>query len=190
MKHFIRGLGVGIVLTALLLCIFYRKQMNDSAVIQKARALGMEFTSDTDKKQGQAVSPPAVKAESKPPDKTTAPVSQPAVTVKLTPQPTTSTPVVTKAPAAATQTAKPKRTAKPKAKPSGGKNSGVQKITIRSGAYSSTVASQLQEAGVIKNAKEFDRYLVNNGYGDRIRVGVYNIPKGAGYSEIARLIAG
>jgi cell division protein YceG involved in septum cleavage len=52
------------------------------------------------------------------------------------------------------------------------------------------VANQFEEAGIISDAKEFDNYLVRNGYGERIRVGVYKIPNGASYAEIAQMIAG
>ena len=42
-KWFIRGLGTGIVLTALILCMAYRSNRNDGSVIKEAKELGMVF---------------------------------------------------------------------------------------------------------------------------------------------------
>ncbi len=50
-KWFLRGLGVGIVVTALLLCVTYRSSSENTNVIKQARELGMVFpkeeTTDT-----------------------------------------------------------------------------------------------------------------------------------------------
>ena len=49
-KNFLRGLGLGILIATLVLCVSYRSQNSDSSVIERARKLGMEFpekTSDT-----------------------------------------------------------------------------------------------------------------------------------------------
>ena len=42
-KWFIRGMGTGIVLTALILCMAYRSNRNDGSVIKEAKELGMVF---------------------------------------------------------------------------------------------------------------------------------------------------
>ena len=42
-KWFLRGLGVGIIVTALLLCITYRSSSENTNVIKQARELGMVF---------------------------------------------------------------------------------------------------------------------------------------------------
>ena len=37
---------------------------------------------------------------------------------------------------------------------------------------------------------DFNMYLYNNGYESKLRVGTYEIPKGASYEEITRIITG
>ena len=38
-------------------------------------------------------------------------------------------------------------------------------------------------------ASEFDRYLYENGYDKRINIGTYEIPVGADFEQIAKIIA-
>ena len=61
-------------------------------------------------------------------------------------------------------------------------------LTVERGDSSDRVAGILEDAGVIDNAAAFDRYLCSNGYDKRISVGSYQIPKGADYSTVAKLI--
>lgn len=63
-------------------------------------------------------------------------------------------------------------------------------LQIASGTTSYSVAKLLQKGGVIKDADDFDEYLCNNHYDHRINHGVFKIPAGAGYEEIARIITG
>ena len=61
-------------------------------------------------------------------------------------------------------------------------------LTVERGYSSDRVAGILEDAGVIDNAAAFDRYLCSNGYDKRISVGSYQIPVGADYSTVAKLI--
>ena len=61
-------------------------------------------------------------------------------------------------------------------------------LKIERGYSSDRVARILEDAGVIDNAAAFDRYLCSNGYDKRISVGLYQIPAGADYSTVAKLI--
>ena len=63
-------------------------------------------------------------------------------------------------------------------------------ITIRSGDSSVTVSKTLEAAGLVANASAYDRFLCENGYDRKIRVGSYEIPVGASEEEIAEIIAG
>lgn len=61
-------------------------------------------------------------------------------------------------------------------------------LTVERGYSSDRVAGILEDAGVIDNAAAFDRYLCSNGYDKKISVGSYQIPAGADYSTVAKLI--
>ncbi|MDE6128237.1 MAG: hypothetical protein K2G16_03490, partial [Lachnospiraceae bacterium] len=61
-------------------------------------------------------------------------------------------------------------------------------IVISSGQSSGAVSRTLADAGLVEDAKEYDKYLCANGYDKKIRVGSYEIPKGASEEEIALII--
>lgn len=62
-------------------------------------------------------------------------------------------------------------------------------IVISGGDSSYTVSRKLVEAGLVEDAREFDAYLVDNGYSRTIRTGTYRIPVDASWEEIADIIA-
>jgi len=69
-------------------------------------------------------------------------------------------------------------------------NDSVDKIelVIKSGMFSHHVADLCKTLGLVEDAKEFDSYLIRNGYASKIRTNRYEIPVGASYEEIASLI--
>ena len=66
---------------------------------------------------------------------------------------------------------------------------GIVKIKIVGGDDSGTVARKLQVAGLVDNASEFDAYLMQHGYDKKIAVGEKNIPIDATWMEIAEKIS-
>lgn len=191
-KYFLRGLGTGIILSALILCISYRTSKSDENVVDQAKELGMVFPEGTQAPQqleeiistdtpvpAQSSSGAGVTGHETVPegaDKTDTPVP----TTKPDPPKKTETPQ---------KTNKPKKTVKPVStkKPESVKGAGVN-FKVRGGLLSSTVAREMKEAGILQNDKKFDEYLVNNGYATKIREGTYRIPVGASYAEIAKII--
>lgn len=65
----------------------------------------------------------------------------------------------------------------------------VVKIKVASGDDSGTVARKLQIAGLVDNASEFDAYLMQHGYDKKIAVGEKEIPMDATWIEIAEKIS-
>lgn len=63
-------------------------------------------------------------------------------------------------------------------------------LNIVRGDDSGTVSRKLQNAGIIDNATEFDAFLMQHGYDKCISVGVVEIPMGASWMEVAEKIAG
>ena len=166
-RYFIRGLGVGILLTALVLCIGYRQHNSEETVVQRARELGMIFPQKT-------------------PD-TLLTASGSATVVSPSPEPTKEITISeTVSPSAVNATATATATAKTTAKTNTKKEMHI--FTVRSGLLSSSVARELKEAGIIKDADAFDEYLEKSGMGRKLRAGKYRIPIGADYSEIAKII--
>lgn len=61
-------------------------------------------------------------------------------------------------------------------------------ITVDRGDSSESVSRSLEEAGLVEDAGSFDQYLCSNGYAKRICVGTYKIPVGTSEKEIAEII--
>ncbi|RSK27850.1 hypothetical protein EJF36_13725 [Bacillus sp. HMF5848] len=63
-------------------------------------------------------------------------------------------------------------------------------LTINQGMTSTAVANTLQKNGIIKNAKDFDTFLVNNGYNRLIQVNTYTVTSNMTYDQLAGIITG
>ncbi len=168
LKYFLRGLGTGIILTALILCISYRSGKSGESVVDQAKELGMVF-----------------------PEGTRPPETTPEVSL----QPATEEPEKKdKISSSGAGVMGTEVSESPEPEPSSSAEPGEKKrkdtFRVRDGLLSSTVAEELKEAGFIKNDKAFDDYMEENGYAQKIRKGTYTIPKGASYRDIAEIITG
>lgn len=64
----------------------------------------------------------------------------------------------------------------------------LAEITIVKGDTSDVVADRLHEAGVVADAGEFNRFLIEKDYERRILPGKVQIPAGADYEQIAQIL--
>ena len=184
LKYYLRGLGIGMIVTALILGIsFSHRQgqetqiLTDDQIRERAEQLGMvdssELTLAALQNSVQQAQENTEKTEASPEPDTeeTTTTSEPETTVapentmepETTPQPET----IVASEAAQTVT-----------------------VTVKKGASSGSVSSRLQEAGVVEDAKTFDNYLCNNGYSRSINPGTYEIVPGTSEEEIAKIITG
>lgn len=168
-KWFLRGLGVGIVLTALLLCVTYRASQKNNNVIRQAKELGMVF--------------PETKEEEKTADELANEVKQDDVSGGAV----SGTVVDVK-----TEEEKKKEDrindSKDDIQNASRYHKDKKSFVVRSGLLSSSVSREMEEAGIIENADEFDEYLEKKGYARQVRSGTYKIPVGADFETIAKII--
>ena len=61
-------------------------------------------------------------------------------------------------------------------------------VTVHRGEGSDTVSRRLQEVGLVADAYEYDKYLMANGYDKRIGVGDHVVPAGATWEDIAKIL--
>lgn len=61
-------------------------------------------------------------------------------------------------------------------------------ITVYSGEGSGVVANKLKNAGLIDDASDFDRFLCQNGYDKRLSTGDHDIVVGSSYREMAEAL--
>ena len=217
LKGFVRGVGLGMILTALVmgLTMDAGKPMTDAEVRAKALQLGMvdpgslslsnvgtsSGGGDSDSLAALDASPspspagtgtpqPSEGAETpQPPEDAETETPQPsedAGTETAQPSEGAETETVQPPEEAGTETAQPPEDAETESpQPS---DVGTDRIVIVRGDNSYTVSRRLQEAGLVENAREFDAYLVDNGYSKSIRTGTYDIPLGADWEDIIYII--
>lgn len=159
LKYYLRGLGVGIVVTAVILTIANHlgNKMSDEDIIKRAAKLGMVM------KEDESLFPPTE------PETTTPEPTTPEPTTPVPTEPETTTPV-----------------------PAEPQTSGIvihtATITVTSGMYSEAVSQKLEEAGIVKNWREFNEYLTSNGYSERLQTGTHSFNSEMGYNEIAEIL--
>lgn len=213
LKYYLRGLGIGIIVTAILMGIAAgnkKPALSSEEIKERARALGMVEESTVLADTEQVPAPQADTTPSAAPTKTPMPTpsESPMETPSAAPLPertsepaSVSTPGETSKPSAApttmpaaTPTAMPMPTAAPTEKPAdgdgGAQNSETVSVTVSSGDGSLTVSRKLEQAGLVSSAADFDRYLCQNGYDKRLNVGTYTIPADAAPEQIARILVG
>lgn len=179
LRYYMRGLGIGILVTAILMGVTIdgkTEKLTDAEIIARAEALGMEKKYES-----------TVLSESIPETDTEQEiVSQNEPEEKL--------------PVNEAETEEPEADAEPEMEvieeTSGEEEKDTLEeepaetvqITVQGGDGSQTVARKLAEAGLVADAKAYDKYLCSNGYDKRICTGTHTIPAGAGEEEIAKII--
>lgn len=175
LKYYLRGLGIGILVTAAILTIVYHTKgsMSDSQIMKRAAQLGMVMASTED----DTLFAQTTQADTTIEETGTISVEETTTVVE-------TTEAVTEAP-----TEKPTEapTEAPTEKPT---EPAVTEaiLTISPGMYSESVSAELARLGIITNQKEFNSYLVNNGYAERIQTGDFKVKADMSYDEIARII--
>ncbi len=171
LKYYLRGLGIGILVTAAILTIVYHTKgsMSDSQIKKRAEQLGMVMASTEE----DTLFAQTTQADTTIEETGTISVEETTTVVETTEAVTeTSTEKPTEAPTEAlTEPAAAEAV-----------------LTISPGMYSESVSAELVRLGIITNQKEFNSYLVNNGYAERIQTGDFKIKADMSYDEIARII--
>ena len=188
LKYYLRGLGIGMAVTALILGISFSgrqgqeaQTLTDEQIRERASELGMVDSSELtlaalqNSAQPQTTMEPEVTEESET-------MTEPEATA----EPETAT--EPKAPAEPEMTTKPEATKEPELITAPEQSQTT--ITIKKGSDSGSVSRVLYEAGLVENAKAFDNYLCNNGYNRSINPGIYEIAPGTSEEEIAKIITG
>ena len=181
-RSFIRGFGMGVLFAAVILGISCLMRTSDSAVIKRAKQLGMTYAAQEEKLF-----------------QTSAPKNSAAA---KTPEPSSTSVSSDKKPSA---TMKPKETKKPdktlqkeqtdqkefdqeKKKITDDFEKSTKELQIQAGDWSADVSRKLEEMDVISDAEAFDAYMDKHGYSSKIKAGNYSISPGADFDQIAKEI--
>lgn len=212
LRYYLRGLGLGILLTSVLFMAGPKeKSMSDAEVKAKAKELGMvestvltelETTGASTEEQISSEDVSVVEDASMENELTTEVNTEEEITTEEV-----SKEVTTTEESSTTESLLADDTDSPQ--PSKGtdkieepdeekqsipeEESGNEKITgkevtitVHSGDGSGTVAKYLQDAGIVEDAHEFDQFLMANGYDKRISAGQHTIFTTASWDEIGK----
>lgn len=188
LRYYMRGLGIGILVTAILMGVTLdgkTEKLTDEEIIARAQALGMEkkYESMVLSETAPETEPEAV-SENEPESgipKTEEVASEEIVSEEIAPEETgtETAPEIEVIEETSDEEAETVAEEEP---------AETLQITVKGGDGSQTVARKLAEAGLVEDAKAYDKYLCNNGYDKRICTGTHTIPVGASEEEIAKII--
>ena len=183
LKYYLRGIGVGIVITTFLFMILLSFNKNNEE--QLNTVIGdTESKTVAEYENGESNPADITKPEETPqpnpdvlPDET--PQPNPDVLPVEEPQP--------EEPQQPNSDVLPEETPQPEA-PNPADTSEKVRFVISGGEYSDVICRKLKEAGLIDDAEAYNKFLVEEDYDNYINPGVYDIPKNATYEEIAVLL--
>ena len=181
LKYYLNGFGIGVLFATIILSVAFLvrtsdSQMTDEEVIARARTLGMEMVSN-EKESGEPTTTASKEKE------TTSKVQEPTTVEDTATELTTGE---------SETTPEQESAAESESETTGQQTGEPERIAfeIVSGMTSESVAELLEEKGVISDAKEFNAYVVEQGYAGSIRTGNYEIVPDAAYDEIIDFICG
>lgn len=203
LKYYLRGLGIGMIVTALILGISFSNRqdqtsqiMTDDQIRERAAELGMVDSSELTLAALQ-------NSEKQPTEGTPEETTQTQEQNNIEAEPETTVPAETQATEEPETTQESEATTEPEPEKTAGPETTAEpevteapqrtqtaSITIQRGDDSGSASRRLYEAGLVENAKAFDNYLCNNGYSRSINPGTYEIAPGTSEEEIAKIITG
>lgn len=176
-RSFFRGFGVGVLFVTLVLGISCLMRTSDSAIILRAKKLGMTFENSGDKVVYSTAENASGSAVSNNQENIADMNKNQDVSITPAPSPETSK-----------KKKKNKEFDTEKKKMEKSIKEEKKKLTIDSGDWAKKVADKLQNEGVIEDSEKFTEFLKQNGYSGKIRAGEYEFQKDEDFSEIAEMI--
>lgn len=171
-KYFLRGMGVGILVTVIIFAVslvFYEPTLSDEEIIEKAKALGMETSEETITKEDSQTKDEETSNETDGEKQSTDTSADEDESNESESQDDNSN---------SNETASES-------------SSSSERVTfvVTPGEGSSKICENLYHAGLIDDPNTFNQFLEDNGYDKTISTGSYEIPKGSTYEEIANAIS-
>ena len=177
LKYYLRGLGIGVFFTTVIFMFVVSMHKNDAPsqsnrVPETESKTVAQYENNTQKASSWETTETEQPLETEQPTETES--TQPKVEPET--EPTEPTPETEKAePPKQPETQEEKKADK-------------VRLEIKGGEYSDVVCRKLEMAGLVDNAAAFNKFLVDGDYDNAILPGVYDIPPGSTYEEIAVLL--
>ena len=205
-KTYLKGIGVGIIVTSLILIIAgnMNNSMSDADVIKRAKELGIveasavnqsketveetkvEETKETaevsDAKENSAeTSATETTEDNKPVENNTTEDASINTSEDVKPDEASIPEDNT------TDTSESNTTDDTASETASGE---TLKVEVRSGMSSESVSLAVKNAGLVEDDNEFNKYLCENGYDKKLRVGSFDIPSGSDFETISKYLCG
>lgn len=189
LKYYLRGMGIGIMITTLILIIAFSIHKNDT--VQQEEPKQEAASKTVAEAQNSTQIPMDTETETEP--ATEQNNTEQADTQKTTEkQKENETSVVSASTEEKASEQKTLETKSSEEKTSEQNTSATATEKVRfevgGGEYSDVICKRLLQAGLIDDADAFNKFLIQKDYDNLILPGVYDIPKGATYEEIAALL--
>lgn len=193
-KYYLRGCGIGILCTAIILMISFRSdkgQMTDSQVMERTSELGMiapgEKVPETENSQAAELTDTEKIVKKSETGKTKGTESVSETGGKNTEE----LEVVPDFDTEEKNTDSKKDASKKDDKSSDSKKTQKEEkivLEIKRGDVCRTISENLAAIGMVEDAEKFRKYMQKNGYDHQINVGSFELKKGMSYEEIAKTI--
>lgn len=205
LKYYLRGLGIGIIVTALIMGIVTGgkgKALSDEEIIKRAEQLGMTMESDVlsealpeaEEEEAPMQEDASAQAELQDPQNAEAVPQEEEAEEGMERQKEESIPdeeAEESLPEEIRQDGTEGADAAPEGEDLQEADDQAEKeipISISGGEGSMSVCRKLQEAGLVASASEFDTFLCQNGYDKKLKAGDFEIPEQADPEQIARIL--
>ncbi len=216
LKYFLRGLGMGIIITTIILTISHmsNRKMTDNEIIERAMELGMSFSNSSSETQTETQKPmeSATQTDTDGESQTETDESQSETSTEQDGSETDTTDESTENESEAEseesvpetdtadepETESETETTIEQPTPNQTTASGASdaptdavscSLNIVAGMSSRSVCDMLKQNGIIDDAADFDRYLIRTGYDDKIRTGEVWVSSNMTYEELATVLS-
>ncbi|NLL76207.1 MAG: endolytic transglycosylase MltG [Clostridiales bacterium] len=182
LKYYLRGLGLGIIITALIMGFAGGKKetLTNEEIIARAKTLGMVenkvLTEYTEEMNNEGASKNEGEADQTANTEKMKPEEQPANTEDIKPE--------------ANSENTDEEVIDDMSVESDVEVSEPAVFSVKRGESTRSIAKRLEEIGLITSAEDFNTYLLKKGYDRKIVAAEYEIPSDADENAIARILTG
>ena len=194
-KSYLKGIGVGMIVASLVLIIAGKYRMTDDQVIKRAEELGYtkgitvtvsdmqpkpEIVADDSSNQDEdSIVKEKDNSDKKPETTEDSDIKEDTVVEDVKSPDDSAENTETDESAETTEVVEDVTT-----------NGETVKVEVKSGMSSESVSLAVKNAGLVESDTEFNKYLCENGYDKRLRVGSFDIPSGSDFETISKYLCG
>ena len=206
-KSYLKGIGVGMIVASLVLIIAGKYRMTDDQVIKRAEELGYTkgitvtvsdmqpkpeiVVDDSSNQDEDAIVKENDNSDKKPETSEDSDIKEDTVAEDTTAPDNSSENTETVESSDTTEVVdNTESTENTEVVEDVISNGETVKVEVKSGMSSESVSLAVKNAGLVDSDTEFNKYLCENGYDKRLRVGSFDIPSGSDFETISKYLCG